>query len=227
MADIIKEWKKHASGERTLVYACTIEHGEMLLARFLAAGIPAAFVHAGTEDGERKKLLGKRGALARGEILVVINVGIVTEGFDCPAVGCIVMARPTKSLVLYRQMCGRGARPLTGKKRYVLLDHAGNWWRHGAPDKPIEWSLDGRLKNDGPPPSKPCEACGRPIPIGCRECPECGAAQPLTERELAEQQAELERVREEQLTKEGFLRRIAQARGLDDAWVQRQLKAAS
>jgi superfamily II DNA or RNA helicase len=79
----------------------------------------------GTTDKDERKAILKR--LALGETDVVTNCMVLTEGFDCPPVGCIVLARPTKQLGLYRQMAGRGLRPDTasGKSNLILIDHSG------------------------------------------------------------------------------------------------------
>lgn len=228
MADIVKERERLAPGERTIVYACTREHGRDICARFKRAKVPSAYVDALTPSKEREAILAK---LASGEILVVVNVGVLTEGFDCPPVSCIIVARPTKSLTLWRQMCGRGARFQEGK-RYLVLDHAGNIWRHGFPDDHVEWSLDGRAKGlgGGEPPFKVCcaEDCGHIMPAACRECPECGAEQPVAERELAEQRAELVRIQALENQKreaEKRVRKVAKAKGVGDDWVRKVMGA--
>lgn len=227
MADIVTERQRLAPGQPTIVYACTRAHGKAILLRFLKAGVPAAYVDALTPSKEREALLGEGGKLATGEIEVVVNVGVLTEGFDCPPVSCIIVARPTKSLTLWRQMCGRGARTGVGrKKKYLVLDHAGNTWRHGFPDAPIDWSLDGRKKGQGAAPVKLCVECDAMIPISAHKCPECGEEQPLSERELAEQKADLERMRasaDERKRKEEILRKLAEIKGLDEEWVKSRL----
>src|SRR5262249_21351636 len=89
--------------------------------------------------------------LASGFIDVVTNCQVLTEGWDCPEVSRIVVARPTRSLVLYRQMIGRGLRPSleTGKTNLLVLDHAGAVFQHGFIHDPIAWTLkeDQRLEN--------------------------------------------------------------------------------
>lgn len=227
MADIVKERQRLAAGKPTLVYACTRAHAQELTSRFRRARVATAYLDAETPAGEREALLGPTGKLARGEVEVVVNVGVLTEGFDCPPVACIVVARPTKSLVLWRQMCGRGARPLKGK-RFLVLDHAGNIWRHGFPDDPIEWSLEGRPKaKAGEAPVKCCPECAAMILANAKECPECGAEQPVSERELAEQRAELERIRISDAERErvrDVLSRLAKRKGVGERWVQKVLR---
>jgi len=81
-----------------------------------------------------------------GDITVVANVGIFTEGFDFPGLAVCVLARPTKSIGLYLQMVGRVMRPLLGKTGALVLDHAGCCEEHGQPHFPRAWSLDGLIE---------------------------------------------------------------------------------
>jgi DNA repair protein RadD len=226
MADIVSEWLRLAGGARTIVYAATRAHARDIATRFRRAGVAVAYLDGETPARERDALLGPKGKLATGEISVVVNVEVITEGFDCPPVECILVARPTKSLTLWLQMCGRGARPHGRQTRYLVLDHAGNTWRHGFPDTPRAWTLDGNWKGGGEQPVKRCDECGAMNPIAARECSECGTAFPLTPQELAEQQAKLERIKaseKEQAAKRVLLQRLAKLKGFDEAWVERAM----
>jgi superfamily II DNA or RNA helicase len=80
--------------------------------------------------------------LASGETEVVINCMVLTEGWDMPAVGCAILARPTRQMGLYRQMIGRVLRPSDGKPDAIILDHSGAVYRHGLPEDFVEWTLD-------------------------------------------------------------------------------------
>ena len=112
----------------------------------------------------------------------VSNCAVLTEGFDLPDLGCIVLVRPTKSLLLYRQMIGRGLRTAPGKTDCIILDHAGAVHRHGLPTDPIEWTLhtdqraankthDGR-KSEHEDPFCECRSCGhlRQKGFACFNC---------------------------------------------------------
>ena len=96
---------------------------------------------------------------------------VLTEGVDLPAVSCLVLARPTKHMGLYRQMVGRALRPSPGKVFALILDHAGAVFEHGLPDEPVQWTLseDQRAVN----PVQTARAL-RQAP-GLAECPECKA----------------------------------------------------
>lgn len=225
MGDMVVEWKRRAEDRPTLCYATTVEHAEDIAARFRANGVTADVVSWQTPQRERDETMKRlRDALTK----IVVNVQVFTEGLDCPPVKCIIIARPTKSLTLYRQMIGRGSRP-SGRGRPIVLDHAGNIWRLGLPDMPVEWSLYGRAANGGPCPVKQCPACEEMIPIGSRECPHCGAAQPIADYDTEKRDAVLKRVEETgaaRMAKREILRKLSAVRGLDDAWVDRAMKEA-
>jgi DNA repair protein RadD len=96
---------------------------------------------------------------------------VLTEGWDCPEVWCVVLARPTRSLGLYRQMVGRVLRPAHGKTGALVLDHAGAVFQHGLPDDSITWTLyaDKRAEN-----TVHAARLLRRAPA-LTECPECHA----------------------------------------------------
>src|SRR5262249_58996279 len=85
-----------------------------------------------------------------GETQVVVNCMVLTEGFDLPDIGCIILARPTKKMGLFRQMIGRGLRPAEGKSDVVILDHSGAVFRHGLPEDRVVWTLDPDLRATAP-----------------------------------------------------------------------------
>jgi DNA repair protein RadD len=124
-------------------------------------------------------------ALASGDLQIVSNCQLIHEGFDAPAVGALILARPTQSLVLHVQMIGRGLRPAPGKKRAVILDHAGNSLRHGLPDEDQDWSLTAtkRKAKGAEAPAKACPECHAIVPAAARSCPNCGYAFAI-EREI-------------------------------------------
>ena len=94
---------------------------------------------AATPKPERDASLAR---LASGEIELITNCMVLTEGWDMPEVGCCILARPTKKMGLYRQMIGRVLRPAEGKPDAIILDHSGAVFRHGFAEDPVEWTLD-------------------------------------------------------------------------------------
>jgi len=181
IGSVVKHYKQLARGKRAILFAMNVKHSEHMAAEFNRAGIPAAHIDGDTLDGDRKRILND---FADGKIMVLCNVELVTTGFDLSAqvkrdvpVECVILCRPTMSLALFLQMVGRALR----RKPYpaIILDHAGNSMRHGFPDDPHEWSLEGNEKgeggaSEGPPPPITCEGCfrqiRRPAPPQCPYC---------------------------------------------------------
>lgn len=161
IGNIVAHWKELAEGRRTIVYATSVPHAENIAAAFRDINVPAATVHAKTPLDERDQTLAR---LATGEIRVVTNFGVLTEGFDSPHVACIILARPTKLPGLYIQMVGRGLRTAPDKTDLMVLDHAGLIPKHGQPGTDITWEL-----------SKTQNAIRKPQDT-ITACPECSAA---------------------------------------------------
>ena len=202
---IVAEWRRICPGASTIAFAVSVKHAKQLCRRFLAAHVKAEMLSWETSAADRDAIMER---LRSGATKVIVNVQVLTEGVDCPDVECIVLARPTKSLTLYRQMCGRGARP--SSKRYVVLDEVGNAWRHGSPEAIVEWSLEAPPKIKGPEPMKVCadEGCRCAMPIAVMVCPECGAEQPEPEEVVAKRRAELEEMQALESEKKAARRRI-------------------
>lgn len=182
VGDIVQHWQRHAEGRTTVVFAASVEHSRELCDAFRAAGVAAEHVDANTDPDERDGALTR---LARGEITVLCNMGICTEGWDLPRCKCVILARPTKSLSLYLQMAGRGLRPWQGVGA-VILDHAGCAHEHGLPSDAREWSLDGRVRRKGSTPVRTCPACYAALPGGTPVCDACGYVFPVVPREASE-----------------------------------------
>lgn len=138
--DLVSTWKKRALGKRTVVFAVNIDHSESIVRAYQAAGINAAHIDGKTPENERSRILSR---FAKGEIPILSNVGIVTEGFDVPEIECIQDVRPTASLGLYLQIGGRGMRPAAGKDSMIYLDHSNNVFTHGFLEQDRIWTLKG------------------------------------------------------------------------------------
>src|SRR5262249_48190675 len=100
--------------------------------------VRAEHLDGSTPKTERDAILAR---LRSGETEIVTNCAVLTEGWDMPAVGCLILARPTKQLGLFRQMVGRVLRPAEGKTDAIILDHSGAVYRHGLPEDHVEWTL--------------------------------------------------------------------------------------
>lgn len=180
--DVVKHWQKHATGMRTVGFACNVKHSLHMVEAFNAAGIPSAHLDGNTPKGERKRIIQD---FAAGRILVLWNVSLFGEGFDLAAIAqqdvtidCVILNRKTQSISLFLQMVGRALRPYLGKLA-IILDHAGNTQMHGFPDDDREWTLEGKQKGEAandnaPPPPITCDGCynqiKRPTPPKCPHC---------------------------------------------------------
>jgi superfamily II DNA or RNA helicase len=169
----VEDYTRLCPGAPAIAFCVDIQHSKLVAARFAAAGYRAAHVDGETDREERRRLIH---ALGTGEIQVVANCGLISEGLDVPAVEAAILLRPTKSLALYLQQAGRALRPAAGKARAFILDHAGNAYRFGLVDAPRAWSLDGRTNNKaGAPAVCRCKACGAINSISAIKCKACGA----------------------------------------------------
>jgi DNA repair protein RadD len=175
------QWNKLADGRRTVVFAVSVAHSEAIVAMFREKGVRAEHLDGTTPEAERAQILAR---LDAGQTQIVSNVGVLCEGWDMPSCKCLLLARPTKSLGLYMQMAGRILRPWNDVAP-LILDHAGNFDRHGAPHADREWSLSDQVKETGTVAAKCCPACFAYIARGLIVCPHCGHEYTRAEVELA------------------------------------------
>lgn len=188
--DIIKNYLKFAAGKLGVTFAVDIELATEIAADFRASGVPAEVISGKTPDLLRHQIMRR---FKRREILMLVNVDILGEGVDVPAIEVVILARPTQSYGLFMQQIGRALRPLEGKKYAVIIDHVGNFKRHGLPDTTRAWSLDRRERRrstsvmDGPP-VKRClnEACFSIYESFYKSCPRCGHYTPPQTRSAPE-----------------------------------------
>ncbi len=173
-ARALKFWQEHAENRQTIVYAVSIGHAENLAALFQEAGVSAEVIHSKIDQDRRFNAIDNFG---NGNLNVLINVAIATEGFDLPDASCIVIARPTKSLSLYLQMVGRGLRRKDDGGNCLILDLAHNAGKHGLPEDYREWSLvaRGEAESDGDAPVVTCNKCRTVSPAASHDCKSCGA----------------------------------------------------
>jgi DNA repair protein RadD len=177
LGDIVAHWLKLAGDRRTVGFTVDIKHAIALAEAFRAVGVPAEALSAQTPMPERAALLAR---FRTGELQVVCNCFVLAYGFDLPEIGCVILARPTKSLMLYLQMTGRALRPAPGKIDCLVLDHAGAVHRHGFIADERRWTLDGTTalvenatRARDPKPAKVCPNCDA-IFTESPSCPECG-----------------------------------------------------
>lgn len=123
----VEAYQEHAAGRKAIVFTPTVKLAHLMADAFCDEGIAAQALSGETPLQERRAIL-KR--LKSGDTRVVANCAVLTEGFDCPSVECIVVARPTKSKPLYVQMVGRGTRTYPRKDDCLVVDLVGATTRH-------------------------------------------------------------------------------------------------
>lgn len=190
--DVIRYYRELAGDKQAICYCASIKHSEATAAAFRDAGIVARHIDGDTPKAERDRLIA---AFRGGEIRILCNVDLISEGFDVPDCDCAILLRPTHSLTLYIQQSMRCMRYREGK-RAVIIDHVGNYARHGMPDDDREWSLAKKekrnFKKEEAEQSEKviqCPECFFTFPKenaenGC--CPHCGAPLPKRTRKLGE-----------------------------------------
>jgi len=141
VGDVVKHYLKIAPGKLGVTFAVDIESAQQITNEFRAAGVKAEIISSKTPDLLRSQIMDK---FRKREVTQLVNVDLLGEGVDVPAIEVVSMARPTQSYALYAQQFGRALRPMEGKSHAIIIDHVGNVLRHGLPDAPKEWSLDRR-----------------------------------------------------------------------------------
>lgn len=205
VGSVVKHYLKRAEGTQGIVFAQNIRHSMMLAEAFCKRGVRAQHVD-GTTDEDLRDRYDKM--FKNGELDILTNVNLFTEGYDVPRITYVGIARISDSLAFHRQALGRGMRPFEGKDRAIFCDHAGNWQRGlGLPDTPVKWSLDGHKKGRTGvalaaaevEPVKQCGECFLIVKSGVHECPRCGREFPIKTRAQVKQdkKAELVEIRKE------------------------------
>src|SRR5574337_1009611 len=161
--DAVEHYRRYLNGRPAIAFCVTVAHAEHVAEQFRAAGFRAASVDGKMPIAERRALITK---LGNGGLNVLTSCELISEGVDVPVVAGAILLRPTKSLAMFLQSVGRALRPKPDGSRAVILDHVGNVHRHGMPDAPREWSLDGRSKKQKAPSISTCETCFRAFPAG-------------------------------------------------------------
>ena len=139
---------RYASNKKGIVYAIDIKHAEHIAEHYRVHGIHAVAISSKTPNDERRLTIDKFKA---GLIQVLVNVDLFGEGFDCPDVEFIQLARPTLSLAKYLQQVGRGMRVFEGKKFCLILDNVGLYRLFGLPSDERDWQsmFEGQIAGKG------------------------------------------------------------------------------
>jgi DNA repair protein RadD len=172
-ARVIEQWRRHAADRQTIIFCSTVAHAEDVGRAFSEAGIANVVVHGELSETERKSRLF---AYETNQAQVVVNVAVLTEGYDHTPTSCIVLLRPSSHKSTLIQMVGRGLRtvdlsefPNVCKSDCVVLDFGTASIMHGRLEQDVD--LDGEDPRDAP--KKVCPKCGGHVPLRTQECPLC------------------------------------------------------
>jgi hypothetical protein len=186
---VVEEWDAKAGDRQTIVFCSTVQHAEDLCQEFVDYGINAKTVTGETPKDKREQILSD---LTSGIVQVVVNVAVLTEGFDAPPVSCVILTRPCSYKATMVQMIGRGLRtvdqeefPGVVKSDCIVMDFGTSVLTHGSLDDAVD--LDGQQANgSGEAPVKICSNCESELPLNVRECPICGHEIERPEAEILE-----------------------------------------
>ena len=135
-AELYKSYKKFAEGKKGIIYAIDRRHAANIQDLYASHGVSIRMIDGTTPADERQNIIDDFKA---GIVSVIVNVNIFSEGFDCPDIEFIQLARPTRSLTMYLQQVGRGLRISEGKEKSLILDNVGLYNRFGTPMANRHW----------------------------------------------------------------------------------------
>lgn len=135
-ARLLDSYLRLAKGKKGIIYSISRKHSEHIREEYKQAGFKVVTIDANTPRDERRLYVQR---FKNGLIDIIVNVDIFSEGFDCPDIEFIQLARPTRSLVKYLQQVGRGLRPTEGKTTCIILDNVGSCLKFGLPNEERSW----------------------------------------------------------------------------------------
>jgi uncharacterized protein (TIGR02145 family) len=136
LAETLTSYLSFGKGKKTLIFCVDVNHANSVKRRFEENDIDCDIINSNTKESDRYTKVEK---FKKNKGAVLINVLIFTEGFDCPDIEVLILARPTQSITLYLQMIGRVTRISEGKKCGIILDNAANYKIHGLPTSNYDW----------------------------------------------------------------------------------------
>lgn len=213
----VSEYLKLCPGKRAVVFCVSVLNSLDTCSQFIKAGVPAAHIDAQTPAKQRAQTIEQ---FKNGSIKILCNVDLVGEGFDLPAIEVAILMRPTTSLGLYLQQVGRALRPYEGKEHAIILDHVGNYERHGMPCADRQWSLKGHAAKAQASQSevsiKMCPKCFF-VQLPATHCQNCGSEFPVqAPKEIEQVDGSLEEIKAAQVAeKKAKKREQGQARTLE------------
>jgi len=169
-----------ADRQSWLIFCSGVSHATHIAELITKRGISCATIFGETPAAERDQIVADFKAR---KIRAIASMGVLTTGFNAPAVDLLALLRPTQSTGLYIQIMGRGMRNAPGKENCLVLDFAGNIARHGPVDK-VNPKKPRKTDGEGVAPVKECPECNSIVFAGSAECPDCGYVWPPKEPEI-------------------------------------------
>jgi DNA repair protein RadD len=163
-----------------LIFCSGVSHATHIAELIRKHGISCETIFGDTPDAERDRIVRDFKA---GKIRSIASMGVLTTGFNAPAVDLLALLRPTQSTGLYIQIMGRGMRNYPGKEDCLVLDFAGNVARHGPVDR-VNPKKPRKTEEAGEAPTKTCPECDSIVFAALTECPDCGYVWPAREPEI-------------------------------------------
>ena len=201
--DVIENFRKFADNKKTIVYTHNVESSKTVAEKFNQEGYNALQVDGKTPKQQRELAMEM---FREGKVNILVNAELYGEGVDVPDCECVILLRPTESLTLFIQQTMRAMR-YQPNKQAIIIDHVGNYTRHGLPNTEHDWQeyFEGsnkKSKSDNSIPIKECPECFGVVESAYTICPYCGCEFPKEEtQELTiDETAELEEVTNEMIT---------------------------
>ncbi len=188
-AKVVDQWMRYGEKRQTLVFAVGKAHAKVLFDEFKKRGVRTGYVDGEIPKAEREEEIEK---FRRRLITCLVSIDVLGEGFDAPECSVVVLARPTMSLIVHFQQIGRALRPKSDKSDALILDMVGNIHRHGLPDTPREWTLEGTSIGEADVTDVmavhvQCNRCFAWYERSASRCPHCRDAAPKRQREPIEE----------------------------------------
>ena len=190
VADVVKTWLSRGEDRQTVCFSVNVAHSQAIVDEFVHHGVSAAHIDAYTSAEDREEIFKRHDS---GEIKILSNCGITTKGWDSPNTTCLILARPTKSLMLFIQMCGRVLRKSDCGRDAIILDHGRNIERLGFPSDTMPQAL---CNGTGDKQSRKKQEKKEKLPTPCEKCsfmsteficPQCGHVPEKVPNVVAEQ----------------------------------------
>lgn len=193
VGDAIRHYKQHLDGRPCIVFTPSVDSAHFYADQYRQHGYQAAAI-----DGTSKDRFRLVRDFRDGKLNQLMSCDLISEGFDVPGAFGAQLLRPTESLALYLQQCGRVLRTAPGKDHAIILDHVGNSARHGLPCDERVWTLDGKKRIGRRDPEdiqiRQCKKCGAVMRASATRCVECAFVFAPKPREIETVDGELQEI---------------------------------